>query len=104
MVGEWPLGSGFARSLHGVQNDWSLALDQSGALNFGVGSPDQTIPGYPLIATNFYHVAVLTDYSTRQQMSVMIDNNPAVTAFGGVGTSPRNEADCRIGQPDRHYE
>jgi len=96
--GQWYAETGIIDAEQGgPQNDWGIALDQNGALNFGVGLPDQTVAGYPFVTTNSYHVAVLTDYSTRQEISVSVDNNSAVTAFGGVGTAPRNQADCRLG-------
>ncbi|MDB6112189.1 MAG: Immunoglobulin I-set domain protein [Pedosphaera sp.] len=90
-------------------NDWGIAMDSSGRLNFGIGNPDYTLigPAYNLVNSNVLHVAVLAFDLIHQRMSITIDDQPTTTTVGGLTLSsgPRDPSyvqnsggDIHIGQ------
>ena len=93
----------------GTHNDWGIAMDSSGRLNFGTGNPDVTLlgPGYNLVNSNVLHVAVLAFDLIHQRMSITIDDQPTTTTVPGttLSTGPRDPSfvqnsggDIHIGQ------
>lgn len=85
----------------GAQNDWGIAFDANGQLNFGVGNSDYTLlDPHNLVSSTAYHVAILTSYPLKNQMTITVDGYPTTTTPPGatIGAAPRNMANVYIGR------
>ncbi|PWU10693.1 MAG: hypothetical protein C5B50_24920 [Verrucomicrobia bacterium] len=81
----------------GIHNDWGIALDGGGNLNFGVGNPDVTLlnPNYNCVNASIFHIAVMAFDLVHQRMQITIDDQPTTSTAQGttLSTNPRDAVD-----------
>jgi hypothetical protein len=91
----------------GVHNDWGIALDSGGNLNFGIGSPDVTLlnPNYNLVNSNIFHIAVVSFDVVHQRMQITIDDQPTTPSATGTPLSinPRDPSFVQNSGGDIHF-
>ena len=91
----------------GAHNDWGIAVNGAGALNFGVGNPDVTLAnsGYNLVNNSVFHVAVVAFDLIHQTMSVTVDDKPTTVTLAGTPLSrgPRDPSALQNTGGDIHF-
>jgi hypothetical protein len=91
----------------GVHNDWGIAVDGNGNLNFGIGNPDYTLanPNYSLVNNNVLHVAVVAFDLIHQRMSITVDDQPTTFTIAGtvLSTGPRDPSALQNTGGDIHF-
>jgi hypothetical protein len=91
----------------GTHNDWGIALDSGGNLNFGIGNPDVTLlnPNYNCVNSSIFHIAVLAFDLVHQRMQITVDDQPTTTTAAGVtlSTNPRDPSFVQNSGGDIHF-